>query len=223
VNLLQTLANHAAIAIENAKLMVRSAIIQEMHHRVKNSLQTVASLLRLQLHHHGVESVEEVLHESINRIVSIAAVHDLLSKEELDQVNIRHVAETIMTLTGQSLLQPRHHIRTSVGGSDVLLPSNKAASVALILNELIQNAIEHGFQTRTEGHLTVTLSEHDSQVQIEVVNDGTPLPAHFDPRQSHSLGLQIVESLAREDLGGRFTLESARHSGDTRAVVAFPR
>jgi two-component system, sensor histidine kinase PdtaS len=220
INLLQTLSNHAAIAIENAKLMVRSAIIQEMHHRVKNSLQTVASLLRLQLHHHGLESVEEVLHESINRIISIAAVHDLLSKEELDQVNVRHVAETIMTLTTQSLLQPRHQIQTAIEGSDVLLASNKATSVALILNELIQNAIEHGFQTRTVGSLIVRLSQTDSQVRLEVVNDGTPLPRDFDPKHSPSLGLQIVDALAREDLGGRFTLAS---DGRTRATVVFPR
>jgi signal transduction protein with GAF and PtsI domain len=220
INLLQTLSNHAAIAIENAKLMVRSAIIQEMHHRVKNSLQTVASLLRLQLHHHGLESVEEVLHESINRIISIAAVHDLLSKEELDQVNVRHVAETIMTLTTQSLLQPHHQIQTAIEGSDVLLASNKATSVALILNELIQNAIEHGFQTRTVGSLIVRLSQTDSQVRLEVVNDGTPLPRDFDPKHSPSLGLQIVDALAREDLGGRFTLAS---DGRTRATVVFPR
>jgi two-component system, sensor histidine kinase PdtaS len=223
VNLLQTLANHAAIAIENAKLMVRSAIIQEMHHRVKNSLQTVASLLRLQLHHHGLASVEEVLQESINRIISIAAVHDLLSKEELDRVNIRHVAETIMTLTGQSLLQPRHRIQTSVEGTDVLLPSNKATSVALILNELIQNAIEHGFQTRTEGSLAVQFAQTDSEVRIDVVNDGSPLPPGFDPRHSPSLGLQIVDSLAREDLGGRFTLESHPATGRTHGTILFPR
>lgn len=221
INLLQTLANHAGIAIENAKLMVRSAIIQEMHHRVKNSLQTIASLLRLQLHHHRVESVEEVLAESINRIISIAAVHDILSREELDQVNILQVAQTIMTLTSQSHLQPGHRIETRVDGSDVILPSHKATSVALILNELIQNAIEHGFQTRMEGQLHVRISAPDAAVLLEVCNDGAPLPEQFDPRQSGSLGLQIVDSLAREDLGGRFTLET--RDSLTRATVQFPR
>jgi two-component sensor histidine kinase len=221
VNLLQTLANHAAIAIENAKLMVRSAIIQEMHHRVKNSLQTIASLLRLQLHHHARESVEEVLEESINRIISISAVHDLLSREELDEVNILQVASTIMTLTSQSHLRPGHRIETRVEGSDVILPSHKATSLALILNELIQNAIEHGFESRTDGHLVVRLSAVDSQVRLEVTNDGAPLPTSFDPRHTNSLGLQIVGSLAREDLGGRFTLET--RDSLTCATVLFPR
>jgi two-component system, sensor histidine kinase PdtaS len=220
VDLLTTLANHAAISIENAKLMVRSAIIQEMHHRVKNSLQTVASLLRLQMNHHGLRSVEEVLSESINRIISIAAVHDVLSKEELDQVNVKRVCETIMTLTSQSLFRPGHRIATSVSGPDIMLPSHKATSVALILNELIQNAIEHGFEERMDGTLSVTLTESEPQITMEVVNDGAPLPPGFDPKQSSSLGLQIVESLAREDLGGRFTLESGER---TLATIAFPR
>jgi two-component system, sensor histidine kinase PdtaS len=220
VDLLTTLANHAAISIENAKLMVRSAIIQEMHHRVKNSLQTVASLLRLQMNHHGLESVEEVLTESINRIISIAAVHDVLSKEELDQVNVKRVCETIMTLTTQSLLRPNHRIVTSVSGPDIMLPSNKATSVALVLNELIQNAIEHGFEECMDGFLSVTLTDSEEQVTMEVENDGAPLPPGFDPKQSPSLGLQIVESLAREDLGGRFALTSGAH---TRATITFPR
>jgi two-component sensor histidine kinase len=220
INLLQTLGNNAAIAIENAKLMVRSAIIQEMHHRVKNSLQMVASLLRLQMHHHGPESIEEALRGSINRIISIAAVHDVLSKEELDQVNVKQVAETIMTLTSQSLLQPRHRIRIQVQGDEIWLPSNKATSVALILNELIHNAIEHGFQERVEGSLCVSLTEKDEVLRVEVVNDGAPLPPDFDPKTSPSLGLQIVDSLAREDLGGRFSITS---DGMTRATVVFPR
>jgi two-component sensor histidine kinase len=220
INLLQTLANNAAIAIENAKLMVRSAIIQEMHHRVKNSLQMVASLLRLQMHHHGPETVEDALRGTINRIISISAVHDVLSKEELDQVNVKQVAETIMTLTSQSLFRPEHRIRTRVEGDEIWLASNKATSVALILNELIHNAIEHGFEQRVDGHLTVTLRETDGSVRVEVANDGAPLPEGFDPRANPSLGLQIVDSLAREDLGGRFTLVS---DGITRATVIFPR
>src|SRR5688572_15440095 len=77
IDSLQTVANQAALAIENAKLLVRSAIIQEMHHRVKNSLQTVASLLRIQMNRTGEGTPEEMLSESINRISSIAAVHDL--------------------------------------------------------------------------------------------------------------------------------------------------
>jgi two-component sensor histidine kinase len=215
---LRTMANQAAIAIENAKLVVRSAIIQEMHHRVKNSLQTVASLLRIQMHRKGEGSVEEMLRESINRIISISAVHDLLSKEELDQVSLREVAQTILTLTGHSLLRPGQNIRMRVTGADVTLPASKASSVALILNELVQNAVEHGFRDRDEGVLEVRIGQEDGLALMEVVNDGAPVPPEVDVKQTDSLGLQIVETLTQNDLGGRFGLVT---DGLTRATVTF--
>jgi two-component sensor histidine kinase len=219
IDSLRTLANQAALAIENAKLMVRSAIIQEMHHRVKNSLQTVASLLRIQMHRTGEGTPEEMLRESINRIISIAAVHDLLSKEDLDQVSLREVAETIMTLTGKSLLRPGQDVRMLVvSDSEVSLPSHRATTMALILNELIQNAVEHGFRDRDCGCLEVRIREAPPNIVVEVENDGDPVPTDFDPRKTRSLGLQIVESLAQNDLGGRFSL---RTEEKTRATVVF--
>jgi two-component system, sensor histidine kinase PdtaS len=221
---LATMANQAAIAITNAKLMVRSAIIQEMHHRVKNSLQTVASLLRLQMHREGEGTPEEMLRESINRIISIAAVHDLLSREALDEVNLREVAETILTLTGRSLLRASQRIEMRVTGNDVVLPSSKATTVALILNELLHNAIEHGFHDRERGSLEIRIGSDGPQITLEVLNDGEPIPEGFDPRQSNSLGLQIVHSLAQNDLAGRFSLQRDGASGPggrTRAVVSF--
>lgn len=215
---LQTIANQAAISIQNAKLMVRSAIIQEMHHRVKNSLQTVASLLRIQLNRPGEGTPEEMLRESINRIVSISAVHDLLSREELDQVSLRQVAGTIVTLTTQSLARSDQQLATRITGDDVVLPASKATSIALILNELVQNAIEHGFAGRPKGSLDVSIRLVGPRVELQVSNDGAPAPADFDPSQTSSLGLQIVETIAKNDLGGRFSLET---TDITRATVVF--
>ncbi|MFN3652931.1 MAG: GAF domain-containing protein [Armatimonadota bacterium] len=219
IDSLRTLANQAAIAIINAKLMVRSAIIQEMHHRVKNSLQTVASLLRLQVHRTGEGTPEEMLKESINRIISIAAVHDLLSQEELDQVNLRQVADTILTLTGRSLLRPGQQITMRVVGPDVSLPASKASSVALVLNELVQNAVEHGFHDRDEGRIEVRIGIADGTVRMDIVNDGAPVPNGFDLRTSDSLGLQIVDTLTQNDLGGKFTLHT---DSETHATILFP-
>ncbi len=103
-------------------------------------------------------------------------------------------------------------------GDDVGLPSSKATSVALILNELVHNALEHGFRERERGLLEVRISNTRPQITVEVRNDGEPVPPGFDPRLSDRLGLQIVSSLAQNDLGGRFTL----HTDDlTRATVTF--
>jgi len=222
VNLLCALANQAAIAIANAKLMVRSAIVQEMHHRVKNNLQTIASLLRLQIHYKKPdESVADVLNESINRILSIATVHEMLSREDLDCVSIKKIGENILAATNQSLVEPGKKIESFVSGPDIMLPSHKATSVALILNELVQNAVEHGFEGVESGSIRIDLAEAPEEFVIQVTNDGTPLQEGFDLRNNQNLGLRIVASLVRDDLNGRFSLENL--NGLTKATVAFPR
>jgi two-component sensor histidine kinase len=221
IALLEALANHAAIAIENAKLMVRSAIIQEMHHRVKNSLQTIASLLRLQIRYGKPESIEQVLNESINRILAIASVHELLSSENLDSVSVKKVAEGILAGNARSLIPPDKNIDLTVDGVDVMLPARKATSVALILNELVQNAIEHGFKSASWGKVMVSIRETTDMVRLSVTNDGELLPPDFDLRQQRNLGLQIVENLVRDDLNGEFTL--VNDSRVIKSLVIFPK
>jgi two-component sensor histidine kinase len=214
------LGNHAAIAIEHAKLMVKSAIIQEMHHRVKNNLQQIASLLRLQMHYVGERNVEQVLTESLNRILAIASVHELLSREDLDIISVKKIAESIVAATSQSVVAPGKHIRMHIEGPDILLPSSQATSVALILNELLQNAVEHGFGDGSdEGHIAIALAEDAHQVRLSVANDGTSLPDNFDFRKVDSLGLQIVDSLVRGDLQGKFTL--SKEDDKTVAAISF--
>ncbi len=222
ISVLSALGNHAAIAIEHAKLMVKSAIIQEMHHRVKNNLQQVASLLRLQMHYVGQRSVEQVLTESLNRILAIASVHELLAREDLDIISVKKVAEQIIQATQQGILAPNKHILMKIEGVDILLPSAQATSVALILNELVQNAVEHGFgEGMDDGDILISLGEDPKFVTLEVSNNGTPLPGDFDIRKTDSLGLQIVESLVRGDLQGRFTLTN---EGDrTVSSVVFAK
>ena len=221
IELLSALANHAAIAIENAKLMVRSAIIQEMHHRVKNSLQTIASLLRLQIRYGKFESVEQVLNESINRILSIAAVHEMLSQDTLDNVSVKKIAENIITATSQGLISPETHLDLSVEGVDVFLPSGKATSVALILNELIHNAVKHGFKSVTSGRIEVGIAQVEDDICLVVSNDGEPLPPGFDFRKARGMGLQIVENLAHDNLNGKFVLTN--DGLGTKASVVFPK
>ena len=222
IAVLSTLGNQVAVAIENAKLMVKGALLQEMHHRVKNNLQTIASLLRLQAHYAGDRSPVEVLNESISRVMAVAAVHDLLSREDLDTISIRKIANSIVTATQQSFTLPGKHITMRVEGPDLRLISHRANSVALILNELVQNAAEHGFAQASQGTVLVRIVEDPEQQRwhLEVRNDGDPLPEGFDRRTAANLGLQIVESLVHGDLNGEFTL---RNEGqETVAAVTFP-
>lgn len=220
VSLLSALATHAAIAIENSQLNVRSAILQEMHHRVKNNLQTIASLLRLQLRYGKQSTMETALRESINRIHAIAVVHDMLSREDLDTVSIRKLADTIVSALVSGSLPADHCVEIEVSGPPLLLPSHRATSIALVLNELAQNVLEHGLAEGYRGTMKVLIDADDETVTITVENAGRPLPESFDLQRDRNLGLQIVENLVRGELAGTFELTGG---STTRASLSFPR
>ncbi|MBX3119267.1 MAG: GAF domain-containing protein [Fimbriimonadaceae bacterium] len=215
---LETIAKHAAMSIENAKLQVRSTLMQEMHHRVKNNLQQVASLLRLQMRHGQYKSLEEALSDSLTRILAISAVHDLLSREDLDHVGMYTLANTLMQHQRESFSIPEKRITFLVRGDEVHLNTIQATQVALILNELIQNAVEHGFKDADEGEIHVTVEQRDEEMCLWVSNSGVPIPEDFDMNKAKNLGLQIVESLVR-GLGGKWRL--ANVLGWTVAEVKF--
>src|SRR5205823_4683231 len=157
IAILQALGTQAAFAVEHAKLMVKSAVIQEMHHRVKNNLQQIASLVRLQMHFGKFTTVDQALTDSLNRILAIAAVHELLSRDDLDTVSIKKVAEQILSATKQSVVAPGKSVYTRVEGPDIRLELGHATSLALVINELVQNAVEHGFRDLDEGRIAVQL------------------------------------------------------------------
>jgi len=222
VSLLSTLANQTALAIENSSLIVRSAVVREMHHRVKNNLQTIAMLLRLQLREGREVSGREVLTETINRILSIAAVHEILSVEGFKLINVRDLLERVTRTVGQTMARPPLRVDIAVEGADLYMPSQQATSVALAVTELVQNAMEHAFPHRAEGRIRILLAQTDRDWVIEVDDDGVGVAAGTDPMATDNLGLKIVRALATEDLKGRFDLGGTTGTG-TRAVVTIPR
>lgn len=220
VSALETIAKQAAFAIEHAKLQVRTTLMQEMHHRVKNNLQQVASLLRLQMHHGQAKSLEEALSDSLTRVLAISAVHELLSREDLDLVGMKSLTESLVQLQRDSLIRPGIRVDFEVRGQDVHLNTTQGTQVALILNELIQNAVEHGFRDAREGEIHVTIEEKGNEIGLWVSNSGDKLPEGFDPAKRGNLGLKIVDNLAK-GLSGKFTLKEVL--GWTVAEVKFTR
>jgi len=220
---LQALGTQAALAIEHAKLMVKSAVVQEMHHRIKNNLQQIVSLVRLEMRYSKYTTVEDALNDTLNRILAISSVHELLTRDDLDSVSIKKVAEAILSAAQQSVVPPGKSIRTSIEGADFVLPTAKATSIALVLNELVMNAIEHGFKTLNDGRIQIQLSETETEMRVAVLNDGELLPEGFKISSTDSLGLSIVETLVRGDLQGTFTLENAKYDHGIIAIVLFPR
>src|SRR5256886_8727679 len=153
--LLTTLANQTALAIENANLVVRSAVIREMHHRVKNNLQTIAMLLRLQLRDGREVSGREVLTETINRVLSIAAVHEILSVEGFRLINLRQLLERVAGSVTHAMSRPGVQIDVAVRGDDVDLTSQQATSLALAVKEMLQTRFENRFPAPTTVRIEV--------------------------------------------------------------------
>src|SRR5262249_5294357 len=151
-----------ALALENANLAMSSMLVREMHHRIKNNLQMVAMLLRLQLREANTVSAPDILHQTINRILSIAAVHEALSQEGFRLIGVRGVLQQAAHLATQNMVQPNKEISVKIEGVDLRLPSQPATTLAIAVNELIQNALEHGFDNVDKGSVRVVLSEKDS-------------------------------------------------------------
>ncbi len=223
LTILQALGFQAALAIENSKLMVKSAVIQEMHHRIKNNLQQIVSLVRLEMRYSKYTTVEDALNDTLSRILAISSVHELLTRDDLDSVSIRKVAESLLHAAKQSIMPPGKSIRVEVEGDDFLLPLQKATSMALVLNELVQNAVEHGYHNLDDGRIEILLRETPEYFVVRVTNDGEPLPENFTYRTSESLGLSIVETLVRSDLQGVFVLQNDADDRRISAIVTVPR
>jgi two-component sensor histidine kinase len=215
IELFQTLANQTALAIENARLVVNTAVVREMHHRVKNNLQTIAMLLRLQLREPGMDP-EEALRESINRILSIAAVHDVLSERGFRMVDVKQVLERVAQTTTENKLHLHKAVHVEVRGDDISLPSREATALTVVVNELLQNALKHAFTGREAGQVTILLERHASGFEVAVEDDGIGLTVQ--EAGPGGLGLQIVETLVTQDLGGELAIQ--RSEQGTRAVIA---
>jgi two-component sensor histidine kinase/putative methionine-R-sulfoxide reductase with GAF domain len=204
--LLASIAHHAAVALEHGRAVMRGVLAQEIHHRVKNNLQTVASLLRLQARTDGVDA-RKALDDSVNRILAIAAVHEVLTEQREDDVELADLLDRLRAMLVQGLSAAK-----SVDASlePVSLAGNRATALALVFSELLQNALEHGGQT-----VRVELARRDADVVLAIADDGSGV----EGEPVSGTGLSIVRALVEEELGGRLTLES---NGGLRAEVAFP-
>ncbi|TAK33012.1 MAG: HAMP domain-containing protein [Chloroflexota bacterium] len=225
INLMGALANEATVAITNAtlyeearnKATALSAMVQEMHHRIKNNLQTVADLLSLEMIQAG-DSVRDELGSSIARVKSIATVHELLSADDTACTDVRKLSERLLTMAIQTVVVPGKQIVGSVSGPSLRLPSKQATSLALVLNELISNALEHGFVDRQRGSISITLEEGSSQSVITVRDDGVGLPPGFMLDGGQGLGLEIVKTLVTKELRGELVLAA---DAGTAAIIRF--
>jgi two-component sensor histidine kinase len=184
---------------------MRGVLAQEIHHRVKNNLQTVASLLRLQSRAEGVDP-REALEHSVNRILAIAAVHEALTEQREEEVELADLIDRLRASIVQGLGAGRDVVATL---ESVSLAGNRATALALVFSELLQNALEHG-----AGAVRIELAQRNGDVVLAIADEGDGASD-----VSAGTGLSIVRALVRDELHGSFDL---RRGDGTRAEVVFP-
>jgi two-component sensor histidine kinase len=200
--------------------MSKDATIREIHHRVKNNLQTVAALLRLQARRLDSAEARAALSESVRRVSSIALVHETLSEALDENVVFDDIVDKVMSMIADFAGPEGAGIVASRMGSAGQLTTEVATPLALVLTELLQNAVEHAFGEEG-GNIVVRLERNDDRLLAIVCDDGAGLPDEFDVTRSHRLGLQIVRTLVVNELGGTIVMGGAPEGG-TEVVIDIP-
>jgi two-component sensor histidine kinase/putative methionine-R-sulfoxide reductase with GAF domain len=204
--LLSSIANHAAVALEHGRAVMRGVLAQEIHHRVKNNLQTVASLLRLQARSGDEVDPRKALDDSANRILAIAAVHEVLTESRHDDVELDELLDRLRAMLVQGLGSGK---RVETFLEPVSLAGHRATALALVFSELLQNALEHGGET-----VRVELAQRNGSVVLAIADDGGGIED-----EPSGTGLSIVQALVRDELRGTLSLRS---SNGLCAEVVFP-
>jgi two-component sensor histidine kinase len=196
-------------------LVSKDATIKEIHHRVKNNLQTVSALLRLQSRRVEDPSAQAALTEAVRRVASIAIVHETLAISSAESVDFDQVFDRIIHNAIELSSIP---IKYKKDGEFGVFDSQKATPLALIITELIHNAIEHGLEKGGD-ELIVAIDRSPSKVTVKVIDNGVGLPGDFDIEKTSNLGLQIVKTLTENELKGNISLTA--NSGKTEAILTF--
>jgi two-component sensor histidine kinase len=190
-------------------LLSKDATIREVHHRVKNNLQTISSLLRLQARRLQSAEAKAAVNESVRRIRTIAVVHETLSREAGDDVAFVDIVRPLLRLSEEGLQSQDRPIRFTVQGDGGRLPTTVATPLSVVLIELLQNAIDHGFpEGSAGGDVVVQLSRTPGMLSIAVVNDGVGLDPTFELNRATGLGLSIVRTLVTTELGGTIVMRA---------------
>jgi two-component sensor histidine kinase len=222
-------------------LLSKDAAIREVHHRVKNNLQTISSLLSLQARRVDERAARVALHEAERRVRSISLVHEILSRDPSDQVPFAEIVVSLVRMAEDSVVSS-HQIEISTKGDLGEVTADVATPLAVTLAELLQNAVEHAFDAEPGGgkdgvpeavgagvpspvgHVEVTLTNSGSALSVAVRDDGRGLPEGFDIEKTTSLGLSIVRDLVASQLEGTIEMAGvpAADGGGTRVVISVP-
>ena len=203
---------------KEAEIISKSVAIQEIHHRVKNNLQTVASLLRIQSRRCSSNEAKISLQESVNRILAIAATHDLLARDIGDEVNVMKVINAIIDNARRYFSNNQKKIEIEVAGHDFYANTDIITAIALIINELIQNCYDHAFNHRETGTIKINVIENDGYRTISIADNGVGFDASKE--NGTSLGMSIVKNYVSDKLRGVLDINTSDKG--TEVKFSFP-
>ena len=201
---------------QQQELLVKNSIIKEVHHRVKNNLQTVAGLLRMEARRSSLPEVKQALQEGINRIESMALVHDIVSHYDEDYIGIRSIYDELCRLLRMSMVRQDQEVTFTYSGEDILISSHMASYVSLIINELISNSLEHGLDGRN-GQIHLTVTDINGTIELAFSDNGKGLLSNFSFTSNKRLGLTIINNLVTHELKGNLSIENT----DTGVLVTI--
>jgi two-component sensor histidine kinase len=202
---------------QEQELITKDATIREIHHRVKNNLQTVASLLRIQARRTRSDDAREALTQAMRRVESIAVVHDTLASGLSQTVDFDDVFDRVLKLVAEVAAAPNTRARTQLEGRFGMLPSEYATPLALALTEVVTNAVEHGLAGQ-EGIVRIEATRTDEQLRVTVTDTGRGLP---EGRVGQGLGTQIVRTLIQGELSGSIEWQGSEGEG-TQVIIEIP-
>ena len=200
------------------QILSKDATIREIHHRVKNNLQTVAALLRLQARRVSVPQARAALEESMRRVQSIALVHETLSVSVDEAVDFDAVVDRLLDML-TDVMGSAQRVQVSRDGSFGDVPAEVATALVLVLTELVQNAVEHAFPDERAGTVRVHAERDRGDLSVTISDDGVGLPPGFSADRTDRLGLQIVTTLVSAELDGTVAFRRDEVTGGTAAVV----
>ncbi len=212
--------NALAQQVVEAQQAAQSALLQEMGHRIRNSLQMAVGFLSYALMQHDADSLEDNVRRAIDRIKGLAAVQEVLAGTTAERVGFHELARRAVAVAMPEVLLGESNPLLSFEGPDVILPAEQAKSLALAVNELVINAFRHGLAERHQGHIRVLTEAGKGQARVIVRDDGRGLPQDFNPRRDRGLGITIARGLVERSLGGSLSLSRSEHGTD--AVIRIP-
>jgi two-component sensor histidine kinase len=202
-------------------LLSKDATIREIHHRVKNNLQTISSLLRLQARRLSNPEAKAAVSESVRRIRTIALVHESLSREPGEDIAFIEIVRPLLRLAEEGLQSPDRPVRFKVSGDGGRIPAHTATPLSVVLTELLQNAVDHGFPEGSRGgDVAVSLRHTPNELSVDVVDNGRGVEAGFDLDATTGLGLSIVRTLVTTELNGTIEMRPATADDLERAGIS---